>query len=377
MVRIAMLGAKAVPAIGGIAQYIEEIGSRLVQRGHEVTVYCRPHFLDGQRGDYRGMHRIVTSGLRGKHLDASTHTLTAALHALSQDYDVVHIHGAAPTVVAPLLQLRPPCRLVATLHGLDWSGSKWGTSASTIMYCGARIGVASVDEVTAVSRWVRDECVRRLHRPATFIPTGVSFPQLLAPRELNTVGLQPSGYIFCASRLVPEKGVHYLLEAFAGLDTDRKLVIAGNCPYEDRYVQRLRAAADERVIFVGYVKGRLLAELFSNAYLYVQPSESEGLPLAILEALSYGRCVVASDIPQNQEALGQCGYSFTTRDSEALRAQLAYLLRREDLVGAEFGKARDYIRRDRNWDITTDRYEEIYEGLLLGRKRLRMVSQSA
>lgn len=372
--KIAMLGAKAVPAIGGIANYVEEVGARLVERGHEVTVYCRPHFLEGEPDDYRGMQRILTGGVPGKHLDATSHTLTSALHALRADYDVLHIHGAAPAMFGLLLQFKPRAHLVTTLHGLDWAGTKWGGTAARAMYAAARVGVAASDRVTAVSRWVREQAQSRLRCDAEFIPTGVNFPQLAPPQELQTLGVEPDNYLFCASRLVPEKGVHYLLEAFAQLDTDKRLVIAGSCPYEDPYVAHLQELADERVIFAGYTKGRLLAELYSNAYLYVQPSEMEGLPLSVLEALSYGRCVVASDIPQNHEALGTCGHTFTSRDPLALRRQLAYLLNRPDVVGAQFAKSRDYVRRERNWELTTDRFEDLYERLAHGGRRLRMIA---
>jgi glycosyltransferase involved in cell wall biosynthesis len=374
--KIAMLGAKSVPTIGGVAGYTEEVGARLAARGHDVTVYCRAHFLDGEPCDYRGMHRVVTPGLKGKHLDAATHTLTSAWHALSNDYDVLHIHGAAPGMVAPILQLKPRGMIITTLHGLDWAGSKWGAAASGLMYAAARVGVLGADRVTAVSQWVKEECRRRLHCDAEYIPTGVNFPRLASAEPLAEWGLHPGEYLFCASRLVPEKGVHYLVEAYTGLKTDKPLVIAGNCPYEDPYVERLREQANENVIFAGYVKGEPLATLYSNAYVYVQPSETEGLPLSVLEALSYGRCVLASDIPQNKEALGPCGHTFTTRNPDSLRRQLAYLLNRPDVVGAEFSRGREYIRRERNWDVTADRFEELYHTLLIGR-RPRMVATTA
>jgi glycosyltransferase involved in cell wall biosynthesis len=374
--KIAMLGAKAVPTIGGVAGYTEELGTRLAARGHDVTVYCRAHFLETEPSDYRGMHRVVTGGMRGKHLDAATHTLTSALHALRSDYDVLHIHGAAPGMVAPMLQFKPRGMVITTLHGLDWTGSKWGAAASGLMYAAARFGIMGADRVTAVSQWVKEECRRRLRCEAEYIPTGVNFPRLIGAEPLSEWGLHPGEYLFCASRLVPEKGVHYLVEAYAGLKTDKPLVIAGSCPYEDPYVARLREQANDRVIFAGYVKGEPLAALYSNAYVYVQPSESEGLPLSVLEALSYGRCVLASDIPQNKEALGPCGHTFATRDADSLRRQLAYLLNRPDVVGAEFSRGREYIRRERNWDVTADRFEELYQTLLVGR-RPRMIAAPA
>ena len=374
--KIAMLGAKSVPAIGGIAHYIEEIGSRLAARGHEVTVYCRPHFLEGDADDYRGMERLVTRGLRGKHLDATTHTLTSAFHAMRSGYDIYHIHGAAPGMIAPLMRLRPRGYSVITLHGLDWTGSKWGPLAAKMMHTAARLGIGSADSVTAVSHWVKEECRGRLGCDATFIPTGVNFQDPVPARELATLGLAPKEYLFCASRLVKEKGVHYLVDAFRDLSTDKMLVIAGNCPYDDPYVRSLQDRAGDNVLFAGYVKGRLLAELYSNAYVYVQPSESEGLPISVLEALSYGTCVLASDIPQNLEALGRCGYTFASRDAAALCERLQYLLANPSLVASQFDRARAYIRRERNWDLTTDRFEELYSKLLLTGRRLRLISQN-
>lgn len=364
--KIAMLGAKAVPAIGGIAHYVEELGARLVDRGHEVTVYCRPHFLQDGSGPYRGMRRVVTRGLRGKHLDAATHSLTAALHARKEDFDILHIHGSAPGSLAPLLRRKGRGKVVVTIHGLDWQGGKWGRWASRTMYLAARIGARSADGLTAVSQVVRDQYQQLVGFTPVFIPTGVHLAEPVAAQELAALGVEPGRYVFCAARLVREKGVHYLVEAFAGLDTDLKLVIAGDCPYEDSYVQQLRAQASDRIIFAGYVTGRLLAELYSNAYVYVQPSEMEGLPIAVLEAMSYGRYVLASDIPANREALGPCGRTFKSRDVNALRTELAALLRQPEIIEAEFDRVRAYIRAERNWDLTADRFETLYQALATG-----------
>lgn len=364
--KIAMLGAKAVPAIGGIAHYVEELGARLAARGHDVSVYCRPHFLQDGSGPYRGMRRVVTRGLRGKHLDAATHSLTAALHALQGDFDILHIHGSAPGALAPLLRRQQQARVVITVHGLDWQGGKWGRWASRTMYVAARIGARSAHGLTAVSQVVRDQYQEFVGVTPEFIPTGVHLPDPMPAQELVGLGLEPGRYIFCAARLVREKGVHYLVEAFAGLDTDCKLVIAGDCPYEDPYVQKLRAQASDRIIFLGYVTGRLLAELYSNAYVYVQPSEMEGLPIAVLEAMSYGRYVLASDIPANREALGPCGGTFRSRDVNALRTKLAALLGQPETIQAEFERVRTYTRAERSWDLTADRFETLYQSLITG-----------
>lgn len=364
--RIAMLGVKGVPTIGGIARYVEEVGSRLVERGHEVTVYCRPHFMEGE-GDYRGMRRIVTGGLRGKHLDALTHTFTATMHALRQDYDIAHIHGSAPGVIAPIIRLLSRQRVLLTLHGLDWRAAKWGSVASTLVRFGGRVAAAGAHSRTAVSQSLQHEYCETFPGSVAVAQTGVNFPELADAEEITDLGLAPGGYAFCAARLMPEKGIHHLVDAFEQIDTDKTLVIAGDSPYEDAYSEALLARASEKVRFVGYVTGRLLAELYSNACVYVQPSEIEGLSVSVLEALSYGRCVLASDIAPNVEALDGCGYTFRSGDVADLRDTLAELLEAPELVAEQFELTRRYIREKRNWDRTVDAYETLYQELLAGR----------
>ncbi len=364
--KIAMLGVKSVPAIGGIANYAEEIGARLVQRGHEVTVYCRPQYMQSE-GDYRGMRRVVTRGIQGKHLDALTHTATAGLHASRRDFDVVHIHGSAPGVLAAIPRILGRQRVLITIHGLDWRGAKWGRAASALMRGAGRAAVSFADRLVAVSECVEQEYARHFGCAVSTVPTGVAFPEPVEAREILDAGLEPGRFIFCASRLMPEKGVHYLVDAFEQLDTDMKLAIAGNAPYDDGYTRRLLSRASDRVSFLGFVQGRMLAELYSNAYVYVQPSELEGMSMAVLEALSYGRCVLASDIPQNQEALGPCGCMFPCGDVPELRRALERLISRPELVAGQSSVAREYIRTRRNWDTTVDRYEQIYDDMVAGR----------
>ncbi len=363
--KIAMLGVKAVPAIGGIAYYIEQVGSRLVDRGHKVTVYCRPHYLESQ-GDYMGMERVVTRGVRGKHLDTFSHTVTSLWHALRDDFDLFHIHGCGPGVFTPLLRLLGGRPVVVTLHGIDWQRSKWGPVASWMMMHGSRVPARWADGLTAVSTVVRDIFEDHFARRAVVVPTGIDVPEIVEANELHSLGIEPFGYVFCAVRLVPEKGIHYLIDAFEQIESDKSLVIAGSCPEDDPYVDELRSHASDRIRFVGYVTGRLLDELFSNAYVYVQPSELEGLSISVLRALSCGRCLLVSDIPENVEALGNCGYTFRSKDVRDLRQKLEFLLENPEAVQDEFEKARKYISHERSWETTVDDFEELYCQLLNG-----------
>ena len=365
--KIAMLGVKSVPAIGGIAHYVEELGARLALRGHEVTVYCRAHYLDQPSGPYRGMARVVTRGIRGRHFDALTHTATATLHAMRSGAQIAHIHGIGPGCAAPLFRAKPRVRVIATVHGPEWRASKWGALAGTTIGLGARLADSSLDAVTAVSEAVQVEYQALTGRCPRYIPTGVSIPELVGARDILEMGLSAGGYIFCAARLVPEKGIHYLTEAFRDLDTDKQLVIAGDAPHDGPYVRRLREQVGSNVRFVGYVTGRLLSELYSNALFYVQPSQIEGLSISVLESLSYGRCVLASDIPTNIEALAGCGCTFRSGDVNDLRAKIRLLLDNPAQCEAEFTRTRTYLARERSWDTTTDQFEELYEAVLSSR----------
>ncbi|MGC9319695.1 MAG: glycosyltransferase family 4 protein [Armatimonadota bacterium] len=366
--KIAMLGVKAIPCPGGICTYTEQIGSRLVARGHEVVVYCRRQYLPDDEtspiSPHRGVRRRLSPGLRGKYFDAVTHTLSSALDALVRDFDVVHVHGSAPAVVAPLLRLRRGRPVVVTIHSLDWTGAKWGSLATAAMRAAARVPIAFAHEMTVVSRQLRDFYQRTFGRETTYIPSGVEIPELLPANEIHERwGLEPGEYLLFVGRLTPEKGLEYLLSAYNAIDTDKKLVIVGGTNFRDPYVERLRQQAGPNVVFTGYQHGSVLAELFSNAYLYVQPSTLEALSMAVLEALSYGRCVLASDIPGNLEALGdgQCGRTFMSADADDLRRVLAELLACPYVVADQFGVARRYVAREYDWEKTTDGFEAVYE----------------
>jgi len=361
--RIAMLGVKAVPTIGGVARYVEELGTRLVERGHEVTVYCRPHFLDSN-GPYRGMERVGVRGLRGKHLDAITHTLTSLAHARRQRFDVLHFHCVGPGALAPLASWGSNAALVVTAHGTEWMYGKWGRLARRILKASAGTCAKYAAGWIAVSEHVANECAGLTGRRPEVIPSGTSIVDTPEPCELRRFGLEPGEYLFCAARLTPEKGIHYLLDAFRRVSTSKRLVIAGACTDGSRYGQELEALADERTHFLGFVKDRALAELFGHAYLYCQASDVEGLPMSVLEAMNYGTGVLASDIPPHCEALNGHGFTFRAGDATDLAEQLTRLLREPDLTKRTGEAARRYVHQHRTWDLTTDHYESLYEGLL-------------
>ncbi len=357
--RIAVCGFYGLPALyGGVERHVEELYSRLAARGHDVTIYCRAHYTH-QEGDYRGMHLRRLPAWPTKHLENPTHTLQSSLDALFRCYDLVHFQADLAALFSFIPRL-VRSKTVVTLHGLDWQREKWGRVARAVIRAGELAAMAFPDATIVVSQALRAYCRQAYRKEAIYIPNGVNIPALRPPERIRQWGLAPNGYILSVGRLVPEKGYHYLLEAFKGLPGDLKLVIVGGSRHSDGYEKRLLADKDPRLVFPGYVYGQALEELYSNARLYVQPSTVEGLPLTVLEAMSYGRCVLASDIPANREAVGNCGYTFRSRDVGDLRQLLEELLVRPGEVEAAGRRARAWVAREYGWERIASATDDLF-----------------
>jgi glycosyltransferase involved in cell wall biosynthesis len=359
--RIGMLGLKGIPFPAGIENFTEEVGTRLVARGHDVTVYVRPYV---QVPDvHRGIRIRRLPSVNTKHLDALTHTFLASLDLLFADLDVVHYHALGPSVFSWLPRLRG-MKTVAQIHGLDWQRAKWSAFASACLRAAEYPAVYFPHRTLAISTTLQRYLEEKYGRRVDYVPTGVKTYEPREPDDIRQWGLEKDNYILFLSRLVPEKGCHYLIEAYERLGTDKRLVIAGPpAPGEEAYLARLKRTANPNVIFTGAAIGPRLEELFSNAYLYVVPSEVEGLSHALLQGLSFGRCVLASDIDANVEALGDCGVTFKSQDVADLQRKLRHLLDNPELVRGCATSAQARVRELYTWDRVVDRLEAIYAGL--------------
>lgn len=361
--KIAMLGLKGVPCPGGVETVVEEIGSRLAQRGHEVIVYVRPHYTPRSLKEYRGMRLVNLPSIPTKNFDAITHSFLATCASLGEKPDVVHIHSTGNSIYAGLPRAFG-IPTVVTSHGLDWQRAKWGKFARAYLKFTDYTTTSLPNAATAVSRKMQRYYQEKYRRPVTYIPNGANTVQPKMPEEILKLGLTGGDYIFFASRLVPEKGCHYLLEAYRSIRRPgRKLVIAGDGSYGDAYAAELKKFAGEEILFLGFIKGRLLEELLSNAYFYVLPSEIEGLSAGLIEAMSYGNCVLVSDIEENLEVVGDGGVTFQSRNVDDLREKIELLIRDESLVGSYREKARKIACDRFNWERVTDQYERLYTDL--------------
>jgi glycosyltransferase involved in cell wall biosynthesis len=360
--RVAFLVVKNIARGGGIEKYTLELGSRLVNRGHEVTVYSMGHYGDVP-GEFGGMRIIPIPCIKKSALEKLSASATAAFHLLIKGakYDVVHCHSVAAGAFAPFLRLRG-YKCLLQMHGIEWQRNRWNAVGKNMLKFLERVSLIGNQAHTAVSNTQCDFYRNKHDISMRYIPTGAEIKPHHDALEIRKIGLEPQRYVLFASRLVHEKGAQYLIPAFRQIETDYKLVIAGDAKGEEAYKEQLKSLAgdDPRIIFPGFVEGRALQELFSNAAVYVQPSEIEGLSIALLEAMSYGNCCLVSDIPENREAIGDAGFTFRNKDVNDLRDKLSALLDSPESRNSVAAKARDRVEMGYNWDKIALEFEDIY-----------------
>ncbi|WP_029214915.1 DUF1972 domain-containing protein [Kallotenue papyrolyticum] len=369
--KIALLGTRGIPAsYSGFETCVEQLGQRLVQRGHEVTVYCRSHHITYPDGVYKGMRLVKLPTIANKYLDTIVHSLISSLHALSQRYDIglYFIAGNSPVTWIPRLV---GTKTILNVDGLDWKREKWPALAKRYIqfaeYLATKVPNAYVTDSQVVQAYYRD----RFHSLPPYIPYG-SEVEIVAPGEtLARFNLEPKRYVLFVGRLVPENCAHHLVEAFRTLDTDMKCVIVGDAPYAAEYQAHLRALAgsDPRIVFTGYVFGRGYHELGSNAYLFVGTSGVGGTHPAFVEAMAFGNCIVVHNTPENLETIGDAGFAYDGKAGAAsLRRVLDRLLRQPAIVEASRQLARRRATTIYSWEAITDEYERLFYTLL--RRRL-------
>jgi len=361
--RIAMLGSKGIPAQhGGIERHVEEIAARLVRRGHTVDVFTRGHHPSRER-TWEGVRLQRRPSLNTKHLDAASHTALCALEvALRPRYDILHLHGIGPGLFLPWAGRR--VRTVFTYHAQDWRQRKWGRVARWSLRQGERTALRHADAVIAVSRLLQEYIRQTYGRSAHYIPNGATFRDQPGDAALRRWQLSARGYFLFVGRILPDRGLGTLLEAFTALDTPQRLVVVGDVHVSPEAMQALQRGADGRVVFTGYLQDEPLQQLYAHATALVHPSEVEGLPLAVLEAMAHARPVVVSDIAENLEAVGSTGITFPVGNPDALQAVLAQLLAHPEQAESLGLQARARVLSSYNWDDIAGATERLYLALV-------------
>ena len=365
-----MLGHKRIPSReGGIEIVVEELSTRMVKLGHQVTCFNRKgHHVSGSEFDgnhlseYKGVKLKPVWTLDKKGLAAMTSSLSAAIKAAFGKYDAVHFHAEGPCAMLWIPKLFGK-RCIATIHGIDWQRAKWGGFASKYIKFGEKVAVKYADEIIVLSEGVQNYFMDTYGRKTVFIPNGVNKPIIREPQLIKEkYGLDKDSYILFLGRLVPEKGTSYLIEAFKQIETNKKLVIAGGSSDTDGFLRELKKLAkdDKRIIFTGFVQGQLLEELYSNAYVYTLPSDLEGMPLSLLEAMSYGNCCVVSDIAECAEVVEDKAVVFSKSNVEQLKEKLQDLCDHPEKVQSYKSSASDFICQKYNWDDVVNRTVALY-----------------
>lgn len=370
--KIAMIGHKTIPSRdGGIEVVLMELVSRMVKAGHRVDCYNRCEDMTKVKElprEYEGANLIWVPTFRKQSLNAFVYSVLATIQASMKDYDVIHIHAEGPAFMTFLPQFMG-VPVVVTIHGLDWQRAKWGGFATRFLKLGEKNAALYSDAMVVLSRENQHYFYNNFRRDAVYINNGIEEKTYREPQEIRERwGLERDSYILFLARIVPEKGLHYLLKAFRKVKTDKKLVIAGRLVKGNQYCDEILSLAeqDPRVITTDFVTGRTLEELFSNCSIYCLPSDIEGMAMSFLEALSYGARCLVSNIPENTEVAEDYAQYFTKSNVDSLAAQLEEMLSHEEY---DREAQQQYMREHYSWDLVTAQTLRLYDCAIAGRKR--------
>jgi glycosyltransferase involved in cell wall biosynthesis len=371
--KIAFIGQKGIPASsGGVERHVEEIAVRMAKIGHDIYVYNRPNYANLNIKSYGGVNLISLSTIPTKHFDAISHTFRAIISASYQNYDLVHFHSIGPSFLIWLFKLlNPTVPVVATYHSRDYFHQKWGIFAKAFLFCGEIVLCRLADQTIAVSRSIKDYLEKRYKIEVSYLPNGTNPSCYVGIKQIKRWGLEKEGYILAVSRLIPHKGLHYLIKAYEKLKTDKKLVIVGDGFFTDKYRLYLEkiSQANKNIIFTGKQHGQILEELYANASVFVQPSEYEGLSLTLLEAMSYGLPILISDIKENTDVAGSTAFIFKNKDSDDLALRLEYILQNRyeaDVMGL---RAKKLVLSEFSWDNIVENLNTLYFSVFCKKKK--------
>ena len=369
-IKIFVLGTRGFPDVpGGVEKHCEQLYPRLVKLGCDVTVITRSPYIPRERrqAEWRGVKFIHLWALKNQYLEAIIHTFCGLLISAFHRPQILHFHAIGPSVLAPLARVLG-MKVIVTNHGPDYLRQKWGKFSRSMLILGESMAVKFSDQLIVISVGIKEMLENKYDRDdLCLIPNGVTLPENIVPGEtLDRLGLNPGRYVLAASRFVPEKGLLDLIAAYQKLpDPAFKLVLAGGADHENECSRAIKEAAgrDPRIILPGFLSGRPLGELFSNAGLFVLPSYHEGLPIALLEAMSYQLPVLVSDIPPNREVLLPQSRYFPVGDINLLASGIEQLFKR-GISEEEKKEQRRLLKRSYNWDRIAEETRDVYRSVL-------------
>jgi glycosyltransferase involved in cell wall biosynthesis len=367
--RIAILGTRGIPAsYGGFETFAEHLSTRLVARGHEVTVYCRAHYVSPRQLEYHGVLLKVLPTVRHKYFDTVVHGFISALHAVSGRFDAALICNAANAPFAPILRFTGT-PVAINVDGLEHKRKKWGRLGRRYYKLAEYLSTILPNVMVTDAQVIQDYYLARHNAPSTMIAYGSEVERRPDRATVRKWRVEPNRYVLYVSRLEPENNAHLVIEAFKKVRTAYRLLVVGDAPYAEDYIKdlRMRARGDKRIIFTGFVFGQDYRALQQNAYCYVHATEVGGTHPALLEAMGYGNCVLTLATPENIEVVGDAGIPYV--DEYDLTEKLQRVLRDGSLVQAYRNRAQLRVQKHYDWERVVDQYEDLF-GQMSGSPRL-------
>jgi glycosyltransferase involved in cell wall biosynthesis len=361
MMRIAILGTRGIPAsYGGFETFAEQLSTRLVARGHDVTVYCRAHYVSPRQIEYKGVRLKVLPTIRHKYFDTVVHAGLSAFHAAAlRRFDAALICNAANAPFAPVLRAAA-VPVAINVDGLEHKRRKWNWLGKNYYRVAERLSVWLPNETVTDARVIQDYYLAKYRAGSTMIAYGAEVERRADRQAVSRWGVEPNRYVLYVSRLEPENNAEMVIEAFRRVRTPQKLLVVGDAPYAHEYIAHLRSLArrDRRIVFTGFVFGDAYRALQQNAFCYVHATEVGGTHPALLEAMGYGNCVLTLATPENVEVTGDAAIHY--RDTADLAVQLQKVLRGGATVTQYRQRAQARVRERYDWEHVVDEYERLF-----------------
>jgi len=359
------MGIRGIPAnYGGFETFAEEIAPRLLAKGHEVTVYGRSNNIKYDGKYYKGVRLRIFPTIPHKYLDTVAHTFLCTIHSLFVGYDVILICNSANAIFSWIPRLRGQ-KVIVNVDGLEWKRKKWNKLGQWFYKISEWLSTFLPNAIVTDAVEIKKYYLDNFKEDSTYIPYGAPVERIETTEILEKFGLESRKYILYVSRLEPENNAHLVVKAFEKVKTEMNLVVVGDAPYNKEYIDQLKSSKDRRIVFTGYVFGDGYKELQSNAYIYIQATEVGGTHPALVEGMGFGNCVLANDVVEHHEVLGDTGVFFTA-DEEAkdLAEKIQFLCDHHEEVKKFRQKAQQRAREKYSWDGVAGDYEKLFIGLL-------------
>lgn len=359
--KIAIMGIRGIPAnYGGFETFAEELAPRLAQRGHEVIVYGRSHFIDYQESLYKGVHIKILPTISHKYFDTVIHTLICTLYSFFKPYDVVFICNSANAAFCfiPRLCGKP---VVLNVDGLEWKRQKWNTAGKLYYKISEWLATFIPNVIVSDARDVQNYYKKKFNKSSVYIPYGAPDKKETGTDILQQYGIHAGEYLLYVSRMEPENNAHRVIKAFEQVNTDQKLIMVGDAPYSTQYIKSLKSTQDDRILFTGYVFGAGYRQLQSHAYAYIQATEVGGTHPALLEGMGYGNCILANDVPEHHEVLGKAGIYFSRKSDGDLAQKIQFIVDNPEKVENYRKAVRKRVQSRFRWDRITEQYERLFK----------------